>query len=79
MLAGNEGNAEALKLLLDYGVDTEDRTVQWHPFDGDEEDPYASEGTGLYRACRQGTWSACDCSWSEARMCKPKKMEGHLA
>jgi len=54
MLAGNEGNVEALKLLLDYGVDTEDRAVQWYPFDGDEEDPYASEGTGLYRACRQG-------------------------
>ncbi|KAH6321384.1 hypothetical protein HBI38_104360 [Parastagonospora nodorum] len=54
MLAGNEGNLEALKLLLDYGVDTEDRTVQWYPFDGEEEDPYASEGTSLYRACRQG-------------------------
>lgn len=54
MLAGNEGNVEALKLLLDYGVDTEDRTVQWYPFDSDEEDPYASEGTGLYGACRQG-------------------------
>lgn len=54
MLAGNEGNLVALELLLDYGVDTEDRTVQWYPFDGDEENPYDSEGTALYRACRQG-------------------------
>jgi ankyrin repeat protein len=54
MYAANDGNLEALKMLLDYGLDTEDRTVQFYPFDGDEEDPYASEGTALYRACRQG-------------------------
>jgi hypothetical protein len=54
VVAANEGNMEALRMILDYGVDTEDRSVQWYPFDGDEEDPYASEGTALYRACRQG-------------------------
>ncbi|OAK94758.1 ankyrin [Phaeosphaeriaceae sp. SRC1lsM3a] len=54
MVAANYGHVEFLRLLLDYGVDTEDRATQWYPFDNEEENPYATEGTGLYRACRQG-------------------------
>jgi hypothetical protein len=53
--AANVGNLEGLKMVLDYGVDTEDRGSAWSPFDeGEEDDPYKTEGTGLYRACRQG-------------------------
>ncbi|KAH7410380.1 ankyrin repeat-containing domain protein [Phaeosphaeria sp. MPI-PUGE-AT-0046c] len=54
MVAANYGHLRFLESLLDYGVDTEDRAPQWYPFDGDEDNPYATEGTGLYRACRQG-------------------------
>lgn len=54
MVAANYGYRELLERILDYGVDTEDRAPQWYPFDDDEADPYANEGTGLYRACRQG-------------------------
>jgi hypothetical protein len=50
--AADEGNLEALRLLLDRGVNTEDREMWWYPFNDDE--PYESTGTALYRACRQG-------------------------
>jgi ankyrin repeat protein len=50
--AADEGNLEALRLLLDRGVDIEDREMSWYPFNDDE--PYESTGTALYRACRQG-------------------------
>jgi hypothetical protein len=52
--AADEGNMEALRLLLDHGVDTEDRHMFWYPFDEDRGEPDDSQGTALYRACRQG-------------------------
>ena len=52
--AADEGNLEALRLLLDHGVDTEDREMWWYPFDDDNDEPSESQGTALYRACRQG-------------------------
>lgn len=60
--AAEYGNLEALELLLDRGVDIEDANMSWFDFtwreldeeeqEGDE--PYESQGTALYRACRQG-------------------------
>ena len=52
--AAEEGNVEALRLLLDYGVHLEDRNMAWHSFDEDQDEPDESQGTALYRACRQG-------------------------
>jgi ankyrin repeat protein len=53
--AADEGNVEGLRVLLDAGIDTEDRKMLgWYPFDEDKDEPYESEGTALYRACRQG-------------------------
>ncbi|KAH8731403.1 ankyrin repeat-containing domain protein [Phaeosphaeriaceae sp. PMI808] len=49
-----EGNLEVLRLLLDHGVNTEDREMWWYPFDDDRDEPDESQGTALYRACRQG-------------------------
>jgi ankyrin repeat protein len=52
--AADEGNVEALRLLLDRGLNIEDRDMSWYPFDEDRDEPYESQGTALYRACRQG-------------------------
>jgi hypothetical protein len=52
--AADEGNVEGLGLLLDHGVLLEDRDMCWYPFDDDRDEPYESQGTALYRACRQG-------------------------
>ena len=54
IMAADEGNLEALKLLLDYGIDIEDRNMLDYAFDDDQDEPYESQGTALYRACRQG-------------------------
>ncbi|OAG02027.1 ankyrin [Paraphaeosphaeria sporulosa] len=51
--AADEGNLEALRLLLDRGVNIEDRDLSWYPFTWKDE-PYESLGAALYRACRQG-------------------------
>jgi ankyrin repeat protein len=52
--AGNEGNVEVLRLLLDRGLNIEDRDVSWYPLDEDGDEPYGLEATALYRACRHG-------------------------
>jgi ankyrin repeat protein len=45
---------EALRLLLDHGIDLEDRCMIGYPFDDDRDEPEESCDTALYRACRQG-------------------------
>jgi ankyrin repeat protein len=52
--AADEGNVEALRLLLDHGLNIEDQDMSWYPFNEDEDEPYESQGTALYRAYRQG-------------------------
>lgn len=53
--AADEGNLEALKMLLAHGGFNIDEVVMWwYPFDEDRDEPEESEGTALYRACRQG-------------------------
>jgi hypothetical protein len=52
--AADAGNLEGLKLLLDRGVELEDREMWWYPFGEDADEPARSQGTALYRACRQG-------------------------
>ena len=52
--AADEGNVEALRLLPDRGLNIEDQDMSWYPFDEDKDEPYESQGTALYRACRQG-------------------------
>ncbi|KAF2750975.1 ankyrin [Sporormia fimetaria CBS 119925] len=52
--AADEGNLEALRLLIEYGIDLEERNMSWYAFDGERDDPEESQGTALYRACRQG-------------------------
>lgn len=52
--AADEGNTEGLRKLLDYGVGVEERDMYWYPFDEERDEPESSEGTALYRACRQG-------------------------
>jgi hypothetical protein len=47
--AAEDGNIEALKIVLDAGVDLEDRNMLgWYRFDDDEDEPYDSEGTAKY-------------------------------
>jgi hypothetical protein len=43
----------ALRLLLDRGLNIEDRDMSWYVFDEDGDEPYESKGTALYRPCRQ--------------------------
>lgn len=50
--AADEGSVEALRLLLDRGLNIEGRDMSWYPFNEDE--PYESQGTALYRVCRYG-------------------------
>jgi ankyrin repeat protein len=58
--AADEGNVEALRLLLERGVNIEDSDMSGYPFspaeneNDDRDEPYESQGTALYRACRQG-------------------------
>lgn len=52
--AAEEGNVEALRLLLDRGVDIEDRDTNVDPFNTEDDEPYMFHATALYRACRQG-------------------------
>lgn len=52
--AADRGNLEALRILLDRGIDIEDRDMLGYPFDEDRDEPEESQGTALYRACRQG-------------------------
>jgi ankyrin repeat protein len=52
--AADEGNVEGSRLLLDYGANLDDRDMSWYPFDEDRDEPHESQGTALYRACRQG-------------------------
>lgn len=52
--AADKGNLEALRLLLDGGIAIEDREMLGYPFDDDRDEPEESQGTALYRACRQG-------------------------
>ncbi len=53
--AADEGNVNGLKLLLAHGgFDIDEVNMWWYPFDGDRDEPEDSEGSALYRACRQG-------------------------
>jgi hypothetical protein len=52
--AADKGNLGALESLLDHGVDLEDRGMLGYPFDDERDEPKESQGTALYRACRQG-------------------------
>jgi ankyrin repeat protein len=52
VVAAQEGNVEALRLLLDRGLNIEERRRVPH-YDTEEE-PYDTEGTALYTACKQG-------------------------
>lgn len=55
--ATEEGNVEGLRILLDAGLDLEERNMLgWYRVgeDEDRDEAYASFGTALYRACRQG-------------------------
>ncbi|KAJ8113538.1 hypothetical protein OPT61_g4349 [Boeremia exigua] len=53
--AADEGNVEGLKLLLAHGgFDIDERNMLWYPFDDDVDELEDSEGSALYRACRQG-------------------------
>ena len=53
--AADEENLEALKMLLAHGgFDVDEVVMWWYPFDEDRDEPGESEGTALYRACRQG-------------------------
>ncbi|KAF1833938.1 ankyrin [Decorospora gaudefroyi] len=56
VIAADDGNIEALRLLLDRGVNIEDVYMDSQLFglEGDEDEQYRSQGTALYRACRQG-------------------------
>lgn len=53
--AADEGNLEALKMLLAHGgFDIDETVMWWYPFDITKDEPEESKGTALYRACRQG-------------------------
>ncbi|KAG9199709.1 hypothetical protein G6514_008264 [Epicoccum nigrum] len=53
--AADEGNLEALKMLLVHGeFDLEEVVMWWYPFDEDRDEPEESESMALYRAYRQG-------------------------
>jgi hypothetical protein len=49
--AAEEGNLEALQVLIEHGINPEERDRSWAAFD---DEPYDSEATALYHACRQG-------------------------
>lgn len=56
--AADEGNLEGLELLLAHGgFDIDEVAMWWYPFDDDRDEPESSEGSALYRACRQGHFS----------------------
>jgi ankyrin repeat protein len=52
VVAAEEGNVEALRLLLDRGLNIEERRRVTHY--GTKEEPYDTEGTALYHACKRG-------------------------
>ncbi|KAF2440025.1 ankyrin [Karstenula rhodostoma CBS 690.94] len=58
--AADEGNVEALRLLLDHGLNIEDRDMSGYPFSEEDDEPFESQGTALYRACRQGNWECVE-------------------
>lgn len=55
--AAEVGNMKALKMLVDHGADLEE-SVFWG-LDG-RNNPFSSEGTALYRACRYGQVEAAE-------------------
>ncbi|KAJ4983480.1 hypothetical protein SVAN01_11043 [Stagonosporopsis vannaccii] len=53
--AADEGNLDGLKILLAHGgFDIDEVNMWWYPFDDERDEPEESEGSALYRACRQG-------------------------
>jgi hypothetical protein len=58
--AADEWNLGALRLLLDHGVDIEDRSMIGYLFDDDGDEPEESCGAAIYRAGRHGHFDCAE-------------------